>query len=287
MPTDPAPNRAAPVVLVTGATGNQGGAVVDALLRTGAWAVRALTRDPAGRAARTLAERGVVIAAGDMDDVESLKEALSGAYGVFSVQNTRTAGRAGEVRQGRNVIDAAVAAGVLHVVYTSVGGAERVRGIPHFDTKWEIEQHLRTTGLTWTILRPTTFTSVFTMRGAGVGLSMMAAALGPTKTLQMIALPDIGAFARLAFERSEQFAGQALELAGDELTVAQIAQALRGAGRRIRYIHLPKPLLKLAGPEARMLFWFGDSGYAADIPTLRRMHPGLLTLDQWLKESPP
>src|SRR5688500_2446206 len=116
MPTQPAPNRPAPVVLVTGATGHQGGAVVDALLRTGAWTVRALTRDPAGRAAQALAERGVLIAAGDMNDANSLKKALSGAYGMFSVQNTRTAGRAGEVRQGTNVIDAAVAAGVRHVV---------------------------------------------------------------------------------------------------------------------------------------------------------------------------
>ena len=273
------------MVLVTGATGNQGGAVVDALLDTGAWTVRALTRDPAGRAARALAERGVEVAAGDMADAASLREALSGAYGVFSVQNTRTAGRAGEVRQGKNVVDAAVAAGVRHVVYTSVGGAERVRGIPHFDTKWEIEQHLRRTGPTWTVLRPTTFTSVFTMRGAGVGLSMMAAALGPAGTLQMIAVSDIGVFARLAFERTEQFAGQALELAGDELTVAQIARALRGAGRRIRYTRLPKPLLKLAGPEARMLLWFGDSGYAADIPALRRIHPGLRSLEQWLGED--
>jgi uncharacterized protein YbjT (DUF2867 family) len=284
MPTEPAPNRPAPVVVVTGATGNQGGAVVDALLQSGTWTVRALTRDPAGRAARALAGRGAVIAAGDMDDATSLQEALRGAYGVFSVQNTRTAGKAGEIRQGTNVIDAAAATGVEHVVYTSVGGAERVRGIPHFDTKWELEQHLRATGLTWTILRPTTFTSVFTMRGAGIGLSMMAAALSPAKTLQMIAVPDIGVFARLAFERPEQFAGQALELAGDELTIPQIAQTLRHAGRRIRYARLPKPLLKLAGPEARMLFWFGDSGYAADIPALRRTHPGLRTLDQWLTD---
>ena len=284
MTTEPAPNRPAPVVVVIGATGNQGGAVVDALLRAGNWTVRAFTRDPGGPAARALAKRGVAIAAGDMDDAGSLKAALSGAYGVFSVQNSRTAGRTGEVRQGRNVIDAAGAAGIQHIVYSSVGGVERVRGIPHFDSKWQIEQHLRTTGLTWTILRPTTFTSVFTMRGASIGLSMMAAALGRTRTLQMVAVPDIGIFARLALERPGQFAGQALEIAGDERTVAQIAQALRDAGHRIRYTHLPKPLLKILGPEAKMLFWFGESGYTADIPALRRIHPGLLTLDQWLRQ---
>ena len=285
MPTEATPARPTPVILVTGATGNQGGAVVDALLNARTWAVRALTRTPDSPAARALAERGAAIVRGDLDDVESIKSALVGAYGVFSVQNSRTAGRVGEVRQGKNVIDAAVAAGVEHLIYSSVGGVERVRGIPHFDTKWEIEQHLRGTGMTWTILRPTTFASVFTMRGASVGLSMMATALGPTKTLQMIAVPDIGAFARLALERPEQFAGQAIEIAGDELTVAQIAHTLRSAGRRIRHTRLPKSLLKLMGPEARMLFWFGESGYAADIPALRRIHPGLLTLDQWLSQN--
>ncbi|MFC5003800.1 NmrA/HSCARG family protein [Dactylosporangium cerinum] len=272
------------MVLVTGATGNQGGAVVDALLHTGAWTVRALTRDPAGPAARALTERGVAVVAGDLADPASLRAAMSGAHGVFSVQNSRTAGRTGEVRQGTNVVDAAIATGVRHLVYSSVGGAERVRGIPHFDTKWEIERHLAGTGLTWTVLRPTTFTSVFTMRGAGAGLSLMATALGPAGTLQMIAVTDIGVFARLAFERPGQFAGQALELAGDELGVAQIAETLRDAGRRIRYTRrLPKSVLRMIGPEARMLSWFGESGYAADIPALRRIHPGLLTLDRWLR----
>jgi uncharacterized protein YbjT (DUF2867 family) len=277
-----------PVVLVTGATGNQGGAVVDALLHTGAWTVRALTRDPTGPAARALAGRGVAVVGGDMADPASLRGAMSAVDGVFSVQNSRMAGRAGEVRQGTNVIDAAVATGVRHLVYSSVGGAERVRGIPHFDTKWEIERHLAGSGLAWTVLRPTTFMSVFTMRGAGVGLSMMATALGPARTLQMIAVTDIGVFARLAFERPGQFAGQALELAGDELGVAQIAETLRDAGRRIRYTRrLPEAVLRMMGPEARMLVWFGESGYAADIPALRRIHPGLLPLRQWLSGSAP
>jgi len=277
--TDAAARR---VVLVTGATGNQGGAVVEALLGAGGWSVRALTRNPAGPAGQALAARGIEVVAGDLADAGSLRAALSGADAVFGVQNSRTAGFAGEVHQGRTLIDAAVAAGVGHFVYSSVGGAERVRGIPHFDTKWEIEQHLRSTGMTWTILRPTTFTSVFTMRGAGVGLSMMAAVLGDDRPLQMIAVADIGEFARIALEQPERFAGQAVEIAGDELTVPETVRALRAAGRRVRYTRLPRPLLRLMGKEARMLFWFGESGYAADIPALRRIHPGLLTLDGWL-----
>ncbi|MFG1703730.1 NmrA/HSCARG family protein [Nonomuraea sp. M3C6] len=274
---------AKPLILVAGATGNQGGAVVDALLgRPERWRVRALTRDPAGAAARALAGRGVEVVPGDMADAASLARAMAGVHGVFGVQNSRTAGLKGEVEQGVTLVDAAKAAGVEHFVYASVGGAERVRGIPHFDTKWEIEQRLWATGMPATVLRPTTFTDVFTFRGAGIGLGMMAAALGPAKPLQMIAVRDIGVFARMAFERPETFAGQAVELAGDELTVPQIAAVLRSAGRPGRYPRLPRVVLRAMGKESRMLFWFGESGYRADIPALRALHPGLLTLEAWL-----
>lgn len=275
-----------PLILVAGATGNQGGAVVDALLEhSDQWRVRALTRDPSGAPAKALAARGVEIVAGDMADKESLKQALEGAYGVFGVQNSRTAGLKGEVQQGITLVDAARAAGVEHFVYASVGGVERVRGIPHFDTKWEIEQHLRAAGLPATVLRPTTFMDVFTMRGASVGLSMMATALGLRKSLQMVAVRDIGVFARLAFEQPETYTGQALELAGDQLTVPDIATRLKAAGRPGRYARFPRVLLRAMGKEARMLFWFEDSGYNADIPALRKQHPGLLTLKTWLVQT--
>ncbi|MFI6596943.1 NmrA/HSCARG family protein [Nonomuraea sp. NPDC050536] len=275
-----------PLILVAGATGNQGGAVVDALLEhPDRWRVRALTRDPVGAPAKALAARGVEVFAGDMADRESLKQALKGAYGVFGVQNSRTAGLKGEVKQGITLSDAARAAGVEHFVYASVGGAERVRGIPHFDTKWEIEQHLRATGLPATVLRPTTFMDVFTMRGVSVGLGMMAAVLGQSTSLQMIAVKDIGVFARLAFEQPDTYTGQALELAGDQLTVPEIAATLKAMGRQGRYARIPRVLLRTMGKEARMLFWFGESGYDADIPALRNRHPGLLTLRAWLART--
>ncbi|MEV4893939.1 NmrA/HSCARG family protein, partial [Nonomuraea sp. NPDC055795] len=248
-------------ILVTGATGNQGGAVVDALLDPpGRWAVRALTRDPSAPAARALTARGVDVVPGDMADPASLGRALAGVHGVFGVQNSRTAGLKGEVEQGVNLIDAARAAGVEHFVYTSVGGAERVRGIPHFDTKWRIERHLRASGLAGTVLRPTTFTDVFTMRGAGLGLGMMAAAIGPGKPLQMIAVRDIGIFARMAFDAPDAFSGRSLELAGDELTLPQIAAALKASGRSGRYPRVPKLMLRAMGKEAVF-----EGGAAADL----------------------
>ena len=274
------------LIVVVGATGTQGGAVVDALLTAPSpWRVRALTRNPTGARAIALAARGVKVVRADMADATSLRPALRGAYGVFSVQNTRTAGRTGEVHQGITLADAAQAAGVAHLVYSSVGGVERVRGIPHFDTKWEIEQQLRRMDVPHTVLRPSAFMTIFTMRGAAIGLGMMAAALGSAKPLQMIAPEDIGVFARIAFERPETYLGQAIEIAGDELTIPQIAAALRDAGRPSRYPRIPRALLRLLGKESRMLLWFGESGYQADIPALRTIHPGLMTLRDWLART--
>jgi uncharacterized protein YbjT (DUF2867 family) len=272
-----------PLILVTGATGNQGGAVVDALFEhQGQWRVRALTRDPGGGAAQALQRRGAEIVGGDMADAATLRTALEGVHGVFSVQNSRSAGLKAEVEQGVTLADAARAADVRHFVYSSVGGAERSSGVPHFATKWRIEQHLRDIGLPHTVLRPTTFMDVFTMRAAGIGLSMMAGALGPDTPLQMIAVRDIGIFARMAFEQPESFLGEAIEIAGDELTVPQIASALRADGRAIRYARLPKAMLRAMGRESRMFFWFAESGYCADIDRLRGLHPDLLTLGSWL-----
>jgi uncharacterized protein YbjT (DUF2867 family) len=143
-------------VLVTGATGRQGGAVLKHLLARGR-PVRVLTRRPDSPAALALAARGVEIAAGDMDDRASLERAMRGVGGVYSVRDFWSSGAEREVRQGFNVADAAAATGVAHLVYSSVGGAERNSGIDHWETKWQIEQHIRGLGLPATMLRPAAF----------------------------------------------------------------------------------------------------------------------------------
>lgn len=268
-------------VLITGATGNQGGAVVNALLTSGTWKIRALSRTPDGPAARRLLERGVEVVGGDLTDRPALAAALRGVHGVFSVQNYRTAGRDGEMRQGITLAEAATTAGVQHLVQSSVGGAERVRGIPHFDTKWRIEQRIAELGVPATILRPAMFMDMLTMRGRSISLGMFAGAVPPPKTLQMIAVQDIAVFARHAFEHPERMLGQAVELAGDALTVPQIAAALGG----VRYLRIPLALTRRMGPEMKMIEWFGESGYQADIAALRAVHPGLLTFEGWLRRT--
>lgn len=277
------------LILVAGATGNQGGAVVDALSRDpNRWRVRALTRDASSAKATQLAERGVEVFQGDLADAAAMDRAVAGAHGVFSVQNFRTAKAEGEVKQGVTLAEAAKRAGVAHFVYSSVGGAERVRGIPHFDTKWAIEQRIRELGLPATILRPAAFMDMFgdpKMRTPT--LSVWAGALPSEKPLQVIAVSDIGAFAALAFERPDQFLGTAMEIAGDEVTVSQIVEALKRVVGRPRYFRMPKLLLKMMGAEGRMFTWCAEQGYRADIPALRTLHPGLLTLERYLATLAP
>src|ERR1035438_5526300 len=144
-------------IFVSGATGQQGGAVARHLLKQPAFAIRALTRDTSKPPAKALAQAGAELIQGDLNDPSSYKRALEGAYGVFAVQNGMEAGFEGEIRQGKALADAAKAAGVQHFVYSSVVSADRNTGIPHFESKWEIEQHFSKIGLPFTILRPAFF----------------------------------------------------------------------------------------------------------------------------------
>lgn len=275
-------------VLVTGATGQQGGATARALLKAGKVQVRALTRDPSRPSARKLADAGAELAAGDFDDAESLRKALEGVSGVFSVQSFMDDGVEAEARRGIALADAAKKAGVQHLVYTSVDGAERKSGVPHFDSKYRIEQHIQGLGIPATILRPVAFMDLFRQPGAGrsIFLGVLRAALGDAKPLQVVATEDIGWFAARALESPEEYAGRALALAGDSLTVPQMTEVMqRVEGRPVRKVPVPGFALRLFGKEmSSMLRWFADHGYQADIAALRKIHPELLSLETWLRK---
>lgn len=225
-------------VLVSGATGTQGGAVADELLKRG-FRVRALTRDPGKPAARALAERGAEVEAGDFDDRTSLERATNGVYGVYSVQNFGD-GTDVESRHGMALAGAAAEAGVPHFVYSSVGGAERSTGISFHDSKLKIEDHIRALGLPYTVFRP-----VFLMRNWGKLRDRIVSGtlhwpLDPDKPHQQIAVRDIGVFVAAAFESPERWLGRETELAGDELTSPQVAEILgRVIGRTVSYCQVP------------------------------------------------
>jgi uncharacterized protein YbjT (DUF2867 family) len=279
------PNRR---ILVLGATGRQGGAVARHLLAAG-WEVRALARDLNKDAAQNLKRQGVEIVQGDLNHLASLRTAMEGVYGVFSALSSTEAGVAVEERQGKAVADVAKEAGVSHFVYSSVGGAERESGIPHFESKWHVENYLHERGLPVTILRPAFFMDNFrsiVSEEADQTLSIKMA-LRPETVLQMIAVDDIAAFAALAFEQKTMFPGKEIEIAGDELTPVQIAEVFqRVLGKPVRFIEVPVEQLRRVNAEMGSMFaWFNQSGYQADIAALRQLYPALKTLEAWLKHS--
>jgi uncharacterized protein YbjT (DUF2867 family) len=278
-------------VLVTGATGRQGGAVVRHMLAK-RWKLRALTRKTNSHAAQALARQGVEVVPGDLEDPSSVARATAGVYGVYSVQDFWAVGAKREVQQGKNVADAAQKAGVKHFVYSSVGGAERNTGIPHWESKWEIEKHIRSLGLPATVLRPVTFMEGYYIDQVEIGIlkGKLADAVRSDKPYQTIATDDIGAFAALAFERPTEFIGKELEIAGSELTYLEAAKVFSHVlGKPVKFRKLPLPLVRLIlGKEFYVMFrWFNEAGYKADIPGLRRAYPEihLHSLEEWLREE--
>lgn len=279
------------IVLVAGATGRQGGAVVRHMLPKG-WRLRALTRNPKSYAARQLAEKGVELVEGDMDDPASLERAARGVYGIYSVQDFWTVGARREVQQGKNLADVAKKAGVEHLVYSSVGGAERNTGITHWETKWVVEKHVRSLNLPVTVLRPASFMETYHITEVEIGLlkGKLADPIRGDKPYQTIATDDIGAFAALAFERPKDFIGLDLEIAGSELTNIDAAKVFsRVLNRPVKFQKLPLPIVRLVlGKEFYEMFhWFNSKGYQANIPELRRRYPEvrLHSLEDWLRED--
>jgi len=272
-------------ILVCGATGSQGGAVARSLLDRG-FRVRALTRDPHKPEARALADRGAEVVQGDMDERSSVDRALEGAYGVFSVQNFWEAGYDREVRQGKTVADAAKAAGVGHFVYSSVGSAHRRTGIAHFDSKWEVEEHARGLGLPRTVLRPVFFMQNWEMMREPILGGTLPQPLDPGKPFQQVAVEDIGAFAAMAFEHPDAWIGREVEIAGDERTMPEIAEAFgRVAGREVGYYQVPwDQFEEQMGEEYAVMYrWFDEVGYEADVEALRWEHPGLIDFEGYLR----
>lgn len=256
-------------VLVTGATGQQGGATAYELLKNG-FKVRAMTRKPDSEKAQALKKAGAEIVAGDLNDAASLEKALKGVWGVFAVQNTWEAGVQGEEEQGKRIAELAKKAGVQHYVYTSVGSAHRNTGIPHFENKWRIEQKVRELKFpSHVILRP-----VFFMENLSspwfkpyIDQGTLAVGIKPSTSLQMIAVQDIGKYGLLAFQKAAELNGQAIDIAGDALTMPVTAAILtKVIGKTINFYSVPIEEVRKASDDfATMLEWFDRVGYNVDI----------------------
>jgi uncharacterized protein YbjT (DUF2867 family) len=280
-------NTRGKTIVVTGATGNQGGATARHLLADG-WHVRALVRDAGTPAAAALAAAGAELVRGDLDERASVDAAVRGSYGVYSVQSANP----NEIAQGINIADAASAAGVQHLVYSSVGGMQSQndfyveRGWGPID-KWQIEEHIRQLGLPATILRPAGFMEDFVSPARFFQDGSLNVPWGDDLVMQLIAIDDTGAFAALAFADPGNYLGTALEITGDRLTAPQIAEALStAAGRPVPHTRVPLEVLWEQVPEAAQVFtWANERYFDTDLGPLRKAYPGLMVFGSWLSRT--
>jgi uncharacterized protein YbjT (DUF2867 family) len=280
------------VIAVTGATGRQGGAVTRHLLADG-WRVRALTRKPASDAGRRLAALGAEVVACDMMDPASLRPAFAGAAGVYSVQNPMLDGLEAEVTQGRNVADAAGAAGVPHLVYGSAGPGVPGTGVGSWESKVSIAEHARQVGLAMTVLRPMAFMELMTDKDFFPPVTawhLMPKLMGDDRRIPWLAVDDLGAIAAQAFRRPDEFVGADLALAADLRSIRECrASWQRARGRTPRGFPMPVWAFErfVSSDLTTMWRWLGTQDIAVDPADTRRLLPDVLTVEEWQRQLPP
>lgn len=262
-------------VLVTGATGTQGGSVARSLLRREDVTVHGLTRDASSPDAKEVEQAGAKLVEGDLSDRDDLVDILDGMDAVFGVTDFWEHGYDAEVEQGVNLVEALEEVGVDHLVFSSVGGAERDTGIAHFESKREIEERIEQAGIPATIFRPVFFMQNFEgMREMIMG-GDLAMGLEPGRGLQMLDIMDYGDLVAQAFEDPDRYVGMRLEVASDEVTL-QGAAARFGDVMGIDVQANPLSIEEVEasqGEEYAVMFrWFNEEGYEADIGSLRAEH---------------
>jgi uncharacterized protein YbjT (DUF2867 family) len=273
-------------ILITGATGQQGGAVARELLEHG-HDVRGLTRSPASAAAEALASLGVELVTGDFDDAGSLERAAQGVDAVFAMSTPfESGGIEAEERQAMELLDATAAAGVEHVVLSSIANADTHTGVPHFEAKLRVEQYLRALDVPYTIVAPVSFMeNLFSPWTTGLEEGRLEVPLPASRSRQQIAVQDIGRFVAHVLENRETFLGRRIDIASDEFTGSAAAETLsRASGHGIEYVEVPIAQVRSWSEDlALMNEWFDRVGYGVDIEGLRGDYPeiGWHTLGHW------
>jgi uncharacterized protein YbjT (DUF2867 family) len=276
-------------VLVTGATGHQGGTVLRHLKARG-HRLRALVRDRSKPAAKVLQSQGVEVFQGNFEDASSVEQAAHLVDAVF-LMSTPERGAEAEQKEGIAAVDALRGADVPYIVFSSVASAPQHTGIPHFDSKFGIEHHLRSSGTPFAIIGPVAFMenailpySLPSLRQGQLGFGLPA-----DKPVQTVALEDLGAFDTIVIENPTKFKGQRVEVASDELTGRKEAEILSKYARHpIQYREIPLDALRQRSPDlAKMSEWLAAHGYTVDIPRLHQDYPdvGWHTYDSWAAEQ--
>jgi uncharacterized protein YbjT (DUF2867 family) len=276
------------LVLVTGATGNQGGAVTKHLLAKGMM-VRALTRNSASTASEKLRQAGAELVQGDLNDPPSLTKALQGVDAVFSVQDfwAKGVGYEGELKQGVNLADAAAKAGVKHFVQSGMAKGQRIEGIEHFESKHAICEHLKVIGLPHTVIGTVYFMDNFMdpKRGGAMTFPTLSGSLKSRTKMHMLAVDDLGAIVSQVIAEPERYIGRYVDIASDCLTVREMKQIYhRVSGNSPKSWSLPAWLLRLFNKDfAKQLAWQNDPGWSFSVEPSRAIHPKLTSFEQFIR----
>lgn len=270
------------LIVVVGATGRQGQSTIKALLHKG-YRIRALVRNP-NKAGQLLHESSVELFKGDLRSKDSLKRICNNAYGLFFVLPFSK----DSIDFGKRLLDIAKESNLEHIVYSSVGGADRYSKVDHFRYKKEIESYLRTLGKPYTILRPAGYMDEFAHpKSIKVITGLLKLYLPQSKKFQLISLQDIGKFAEIAFSNPVHYTGKEIEIAGDELTLDEIFEKIDKV-KHIKISPMKIPgVIKLILPKImkQMFTFYAEDGWSAHLKSLREKHPELLSFEDWLRAT--
>jgi uncharacterized protein YbjT (DUF2867 family) len=276
------------LVLVTGATGNQGGAVTKHLLALGV-KVRALTRNAKSEASEKLRQAGAEIAVADMNDLAALERALTGVDAVFAVQDfwAKGVGYKGEVQQGINLANTAKHAGVKHFVQSAMAQGTCIKGIEHFESKKAICEYIKSIDLPHTMVGTVYFMDNFLdpKRGGAMSFPTLAGTLKPTTKMHMLAVDDLGAIVAHILTNRNLFLNKHIDIASDCLAVPEMKRIYEStAGKKPKSWSLPSWALRLFNKDfAKQLAWQNDPGWSFSIEPSKRMYPALCSFEQFIR----
>jgi len=275
-------------VLVTGATGNQGGAVARKLIDRG-HTVRVFTRKPESYKAKQLEKLGAVVYKGDFEDVLTIENAMEGVDAVFAMTTPYERGVRSEVKQGFLLGKTANSLRIKHFVYSSVSNADKHSGIPHFKSKYEIEKFIINTDINYTIIRPTYFMENFLnpQMLSKINEGILTLPMIPERNLQMISIETIADFVVYILEHRENFLKQSIDIASDSIAGNEVANILSEInGHKIEYVRLSYDQISSKGDYViKMYKWLNEIGFDVDIQSLHKRYPEINwpRFDEWAK----
>jgi len=297
-----------PLIAVVGATGRQGGSVVDALLRSGKWRVRGLSRNTESAQAKALAAKGVeMVQCHVSNNPEQLVDAFKGAYGVFAMTNfwdpELNQDSQLEQQQGRTMADAAAKAGVHHYIWSGLQDVDKATGgalnLSHYAGKYQVEHYVRThhkdsfpvQSFVYVGFYFQNVTTFFQPTIEADGALVFRQPLYKHTTLPLFDVNDTGNVVAAIFDKPETYNGESVPIVAQNLTVTQMCEAItKVKGRAAR--HEPQDFAEwakdLSTETADNMRWYNDYApihEARHAEITAKVYPAMATFEAWLAES--